>query len=67
VILAYHRILPRERLRDPSLLEDRVTPVESFAAQVKLLAGRHSVFRFKLSPHPERIKRLLEPAAGSSA
>ncbi|HEV8376568.1 MAG TPA: polysaccharide deacetylase family protein [Candidatus Polarisedimenticolia bacterium] len=55
VILAYHRILPRERLRDPSLLEDLVTPVESFAAQVKVLAGRHSVL-----PLEELVRSLRE-------
>ena len=43
VILSYHRILPQDRLRRFSFLEDLVTPLESFAAQVEILAARHRV------------------------
>src|SRR4029450_3237368 len=43
VILAYHRILPQDRLRSFSFLEDLVTPLESFAEQAEILAARHRV------------------------
>lgn len=41
VILAYHRILPRERIPVFPFLEDLITPRESFAEQMAWL-GRHA-------------------------
>ena len=43
VLLAYHRILPRDRLRAFPFLEDLVTTEEDFAAQMSLLAARFRV------------------------
>jgi peptidoglycan/xylan/chitin deacetylase (PgdA/CDA1 family) len=43
VILAYHRILPRARLARFPLLEDLVTPLEEFEAQMALLERRARV------------------------
>ena len=40
MILTYHRVLPADRLRDFSLLEDLVTPQELFAKQMQFLAER---------------------------
>ena len=43
VVLAYHRVLPQERLRAFPFLEDLVTPEESFVEQMALLAARFRV------------------------
>src|SRR5206468_10452827 len=43
VLLAYHRVLPLERLRAFPFLEDLVTPEENFVEQMALLAARFRV------------------------
>jgi peptidoglycan/xylan/chitin deacetylase (PgdA/CDA1 family) len=55
VLLAYHRILPRDRLRNFPFLEDLVTPEESFIEQMGLLAAR-----FRVLPLEEIFRILRE-------
>ena len=40
VVLAYHRVLPQGSIRGFPFLEDLVTPLETFAAQVEFLSSR---------------------------
>ena len=53
VLLAYHRILPRDRLRSFPFLEDLVTTEEDFAGQISLLAAR-----FRVLPLMEIVQAL---------
>ena len=53
MILAYHRVLPRKSLRGFPYLEDLVTPLESFSAQMELLSRR-----FRVVPLEELIRGL---------
>ncbi len=55
IILAYHRILPGERLADFPYLEDLVTGEAAFAAQMDLLARR-----FRVLPLEEMFDFLRE-------
>jgi peptidoglycan/xylan/chitin deacetylase (PgdA/CDA1 family) len=55
VLLAYHRILPKDRLRAFPFLEDLVTPEEIFVEQMGLLAAR-----FRVQPLEEIIRVLRE-------
>jgi peptidoglycan/xylan/chitin deacetylase (PgdA/CDA1 family) len=43
VILAYHRVLPRDAIHGFSFLEDLVTPLESFASQMSYLSAHCQV------------------------
>ncbi len=63
VLLAYHRILPRERLRDFPFLEDLVTTEESFVEQMRLLAGRFRVLSLEEIVHTLRRGGRLAPRA----
>jgi len=53
VLLAYHRVLPRSRLRSFPFLEDLVTTEEDFAGQMSLLAAR-----FRVLPLMEIVQAL---------
>lgn len=53
VLLAYHRILPRDRLRSFPFLEDLVATEEDFAGQMALLAAR-----FRVLPLEEIVRTL---------
>ena len=55
VVLAYHRILPADRMPRFAYLEDLVTTAEAFAAQMAVVARR-----FRVMPLPELVRGLAE-------
>ena len=61
VLLAYHRILPRERLRSFPFLEDLVSTEEDFAEQMALLAARFRVLPLEEIVHTLRAGGRLAP------
>lgn len=61
VLLAYHRILPRDRLRSFPFLEDLVSTEEGFAGQMALLAARFRVLPLEEIVHTLRAGGRLAP------